>query len=164
MPQMLTREFGLQPLLSRPILYGIVYGQGLQKPAELLRTQSRIAHDPLQGQGVDRVLARNGEYAHSVGHNHVCALAQNPEPRLLQHCDGDAIIYPGNFRRILSSEFTDTNERKPEKRPHTHGGEPRLELTHFFGCVHVFRDGELNIRERLLFRCSLRPATGKLGA
>ena len=55
-----------------------------EERSKLLCRQPRVAHDSAHGEGVDRVMSRNGENALAIGHDRVLSFPHDSEACLLQ--------------------------------------------------------------------------------
>lgn len=69
-----------------------------EKLLELLDGEPRISHDAAQGEGVDRVVSRDGEDARSIGHDNVLALTRNAKARLFDRTHSLLMWDPGDLR------------------------------------------------------------------
>jgi hypothetical protein len=56
----------------------------LEQFAKLLDGESGVANDAAHGEGIDRVVTRNGKNALSIRHDDVFSLPQNAKSSLLQ--------------------------------------------------------------------------------
>lgn len=69
----------------------------LQECAESLDRQPGVANDAAHRDGVDRIVARDGDDAHAIAHDDMLTLAQNGEPGLLQRPDGIQMVDAGEL-------------------------------------------------------------------
>jgi hypothetical protein len=65
--------------------------------AELLGGQASIAHNTAHRERVDRIVARDGEDAFTIGHHHVLAFPNDAEARLLERTNGVEMVDSGIF-------------------------------------------------------------------
>ncbi len=66
----------------------------LQQLSELLDREPRVPDDPAHGEGVHRVVARNGEDSDAVSHHDVLSFPGDAETRLLEGADRIEVIDP----------------------------------------------------------------------
>jgi hypothetical protein len=69
----------------------------LQELPKLLDGEAGVARDTAHGDGVDWVVAGNGEDARAVAHDDVLALAQHDKPCLLERPDCIEVIDAGEL-------------------------------------------------------------------
>ncbi len=69
----------------------------LKQFAKLLDRESSIANDTAHGDGVDGIVARNGQDPRPVTHDNVLALAKYSEPRLFKRADSIQVIDAGKL-------------------------------------------------------------------
>ncbi len=66
-----------------------------QEVAKLLNRQSRVTGNATHGEGIHRVVARNGHDALTIAHDDVLSLTRNAESGLLQCAHGVEVIDAG---------------------------------------------------------------------
>jgi len=71
----------------------------LEQLAELLDSEACVTDDTAQSEGIDRVVARDGDDSQPVGHDDVLALARHREPGLLEGADCIEVVYAGDLRQ-----------------------------------------------------------------
>ena len=121
-------------------------GKRSQQLAKPLDRKPRVADDTAHGEGVDRIVARDGNDPSSVGHHHVLALARDAEARLLQGAHGGEVIDAGDFRQGLGRDLdlahVDALELRVDDR-------------------QVFPDRVADVVDGLRLGRALRPAAGQ---
>lgn len=124
----------LYPVLRRSV--------GSQQSAKFVDGKARITYDATHGQRVDRIMARDRENARAIGHDDVLALTGDAKADFLESSDGIQVVDARELGHWSSDfYFADVGIAKQ-----------------FISYTEVVRDCGTNVRERLGFGDSLRPA------
>ncbi len=78
---------------------------GLEQLTELLDRESSVARKTAHGEGIDRIVTRNGENALAIRHHNMLALACNPETRLLKGTHCIQVVDASNFGQTLDRDL-----------------------------------------------------------
>src|SRR5665647_430883 len=114
----------------------------LQKSAELLDSQSRVARDTAHCEGIHGIVTRDHEDARAIGHDDVLVLARDVESGFLQRPYSVEVIDAGDLRHAL--RHLDLANVCAEHEIVAHD--------------EILGDRRANIRERFGFCNTLRPA------
>jgi hypothetical protein len=120
-----------------------------KKFAELVRCDAGIPDNASHRERVHRIVPGNRQNPPSVCHDDVLALSGDAEPRFFECPDSPEMRDSRYLRHVLCRNF------------HF----PQILLAgKLFSDFEIFANGVLDVRQRLLFRCALRPAPWETGA
>ena len=72
----------------------------LQQSTELLDRQTRIASDPAHGEGIDGIVPRDGNDAHTIAHDDMLSLTGDIEAGLLERAHSVKVIDAWEARQV----------------------------------------------------------------
>jgi hypothetical protein len=87
---------------------------GSKKLSKSLDGQSRIADNSSHGEGIDGIPAWDCQDTPSVRHDHMYALAQNPETSSFKRCNCTTVVDSDDFEIALILRAK-SQERKPSE-------------------------------------------------